>query len=210
MWLQIIIGVPLALVVISGIMRVAKRFFRIPAPAYVGRFLDSSLREWLQPPDRVVERSGVSAGLRVLEIGCGSGAQTTEAAKRVAPGGSVVALDVQEGMLRQLGRKLSGAGAPGVRPLAADACALPFRAGSFDLVFVVAALQEIPDRHGALGEVRRVLRPGGRLAVTEFLPDPDYALPSTTAKLVEGAGMTQEATEGNLWDYTMRFRRGEA
>jgi len=53
---------------------------------------------------------------------------------------------------------------------------LPFDDNSFDVVYTVTVLQELPDKNRALKEMKRVLKPGGILAVTEFLPDPDYPL----------------------------------
>ena len=54
---------------------------------------------------------------------------------------------------------------------------------------------------------RRVLKPGGILAVTEFLIDPDYPFISTTIRLGEEVGFVVEAAEGNWWNYTVRFRK---
>jgi ubiquinone/menaquinone biosynthesis C-methylase UbiE len=68
-------------------------------------------------------------------------------------------------------------------------------------------LQEIPDKRKALAEARRVLKPGGIIAVTEFLIDPDYPLRSTTVRDLERAGFTIEAVEGRFWTYTVRGKR---
>jgi ubiquinone/menaquinone biosynthesis C-methylase UbiE len=126
----------------------------------------------------------------------------------VGKGGTVYALDIQEKMLHQLQRKLSrpeNGDVKNIRPVMAKAYELPFRDASIDVCFMVTVLQEIPDRKRALGEIRRILRPGGLLAVTEFLADPDYVLRSTTTKLVTGAGFSVDGAAGNLWNYTVRF-----
>jgi ubiquinone/menaquinone biosynthesis C-methylase UbiE len=94
-----------------------------------------------------------------------------------------------------------------VRLVAADACALPFPPDSFDVVYLVEALGEIPDQHKALGEAKRVLKPGGTLAVTEFFIDPHYPLRGTTVKKCVGAGFLPDAAAGSFWNYTLRFRK---
>jgi ubiquinone/menaquinone biosynthesis C-methylase UbiE len=56
-----------------------------------------------------------------------------------------------------------------------------------------------------LGEVKRVLKPGGFLAVTELLPDPDYVFKSDTVRLGRKASFELDEAAGNLWTYTVRF-----
>ena len=192
--------------------RITRRLFRFPVPAIVGYGLDSDLRRMLQPAVHVIERSGIEKGMKVLEVGCGSGAYTTFVARAVGKEGEVAALDIQPAMLAQLERKLSrpeNGDIHNVRLYEGSAYALPFGDASFDLAYMITVLPEIPDQARALAEVKRVLKPGGILAVTEFLPDPDYPLPSTTVRRGERAGFQVEGVYGNLWTYTVRFRRGE-
>lgn len=87
----------------------------------------------------------------------------------------------------------------------ASAYELPFEDSTLDLVCMVSVLQEIPNRHKALLESRRVLKPGGILAITELFPDPDYPLKRTTVRLVLSAGFTKDAVEGSFFNYTARF-----
>jgi ubiquinone/menaquinone biosynthesis C-methylase UbiE len=146
--------------------------------------------------------------MRVLEIGCGSGAFTADVARAVGVTGEVYALDIQNDMLEQLKRKLGKAGnrdIKNVKPILGNAHALPFKDNFFDLVYLVTVLQEIPDKPRALAEIKRVLKPGGILAVTELLPDPDYPLKSTTIKMGEDAGFTVDRVSGNFFNYTVRF-----
>ena len=92
-----------------------------------------------------------------------------------------------------------------IESILGSAYKLPFEDSSFDLGYMVTVLQEIPDKKRALKEVRRVLKPKGILAVTEFLPDPDYPLKSTTIKIGEKAGFILDKALGNFWNYTVRF-----
>jgi len=192
------------------IIRVGRKLFHFPAPAFIGRFLDSDLRRTLQPPDKLIQRSGIKKGMHVLEIGCGSGAFTTFVAKAVGEKGKVYALDIQPEMLKQLEKKLSkpeNRGIKNIKLILDSAYELPFSNDSLDLVYLITVLEEIPDRKKALQEIKRVLRRGGILAVTELLLDPDYSLKSTTVKLGQGAGFVVEKTRGNFWNYTVRFKK---
>jgi SAM-dependent methyltransferase len=116
------------------------------------------------------ERLGVRPGDRVLDLGCGGGRHAFEAWKR---GATVVALDRSEAELKEV-RAVTGGmlaageladGAPGGE-LNGDALAVAVRDGSFDAVIASEVLEHVWDDTGALAELVRVLRPGGRLAVT--------------------------------------------
>ena len=202
-----VVGIALAGQVV---LRVVRKVWHVPAPAFIGRLLDSDLRRWLQPPGQIISRSGIAAGMTVLEVGCGSGAYTTFVARAVGASGRVHALDIQPAMLAQLRRKLQrleNRDLTNVHLHEAGAYALPFDDGELDLVYMITVLQEIPDRARALAEIRRVLRPGGVLAVTEWITDPDYVLSSTTVQAGIDAGFEVAAVLGNLWAYTVRFTR---
>lgn len=190
-------------------LRIVKRFYAFSPPAFMGPLLDSNFRRKLQPPEKLIKRSGIKEGMRILEVGCGSGAFTTFAARAGGIKGEVYALDIQPKMLVQLKKKLSrpeNRDIKNIKLIEGDVHKLPFDDNSFDVIYTVTVLQELPDRNKALKEMKRVLKPGGILAVTEFLPDPDYPLKSTTIKLGEDAGFMLDKVEGNLWNYTVRFK----
>jgi ubiquinone/menaquinone biosynthesis C-methylase UbiE len=206
----IVLGAILLYLVLAHIVR---RFWNFPAPAFLGRFLDSDLRRWRQPPDKLIERSGIKPGMTVLDLGCGSGAFITFVARAVGREGKVYAIDIQPKMLKQLERKLAkpeNRDIKNVELRQASAYKLPFEDEIIDLVYMVTVLQEIPDKGRALSEIKRVLKAGGILAVSELLPDPDYPLPSTTIKMCQHEGFVLEASLGNLWNYTVRFRKPRA
>jgi ubiquinone/menaquinone biosynthesis C-methylase UbiE len=87
--------------------KVVRKMFRFPAPAFIERLLDSGYRRKIQPPSQLIERSGVKKGMRVLDLGCGSGAFTPFIARTVGEKGKICAFDIQADMLKQLERKLS-------------------------------------------------------------------------------------------------------
>lgn len=194
----------------QALIRLIARYYHHPAPAFIGLFLDSNLRRWMQPPDKLIRRSGIRPGMKVLELGCGNGAFTTFVARTVGEQGKVYAVDMQLAMLHNLERKLAkkeNQDINNIKVKLADAYNLPFEDGTLDLVYMVTALPEIADKVTALREVRRVLKPGGILAVTEFLVDPDYPQRSTTIKICQHQGFVLEDSRGNLWNYTVRFKK---
>jgi ubiquinone/menaquinone biosynthesis C-methylase UbiE len=203
----VILAFPILWVTLAKIVR---KLVHFPAPAFIGHLLDSGYRRKIQPPSQLIERSGIKKGMQVLDLGCGSGAFTTFLARAVGEKGKVYALDIQADMLKQLENKLSkpeNKDIQNIKLIEGNAYELPFDDGSLDLVNMVTVLQEIPDRNRALQEVKRVLKPGGILAVTELFPDPDYPWKSTTVKLGNGAGFVVDDVSGNFFNYTVRFRK---
>jgi ubiquinone/menaquinone biosynthesis C-methylase UbiE len=210
--LQIILVALGAIIILLVMVRVYLKLNSRPAPFVIDPFLNSPLRYLVQPSARVIERSGIKPGMTVLDLGCGSGAFTLPAARVVGERGKIYAIDIQLVMLRQLERRLARAGSHDINNVElkqASAYELPLPDESLDLVMSVAAFQEIPDKLRALREVKRVLKKGGTLALTEFVPDPDYPLATTTIKQGKAAGFVFEVKLGNFWDYTIRFKKPE-
>ncbi|HSB48301.1 MAG TPA: bifunctional demethylmenaquinone methyltransferase/2-methoxy-6-polyprenyl-1,4-benzoquinol methylase UbiE [Burkholderiales bacterium] len=114
-----------------------------------------------------VESSGVRPGERVLDIAGGTGDLARLFTRRVGPQGEVVLTDINPGMLRHGRDRLLDDGI--VLPLVqCDAERLPFGSERFDCVAVAFGLRNMTRKEAALSEMRRVLKPGGRLVVLEF------------------------------------------
>jgi len=114
-----------------------------------------------------VAMSGVREGDRVLDVAGGSGDLALALARRVGPTGEVWLTDVNRAMLEAGRDRLLDDGM--ILPLAqCDGERLPFRAATFDCVTVAFGLRNMTRKEAALAEMRRVLRPGGRLLVLEF------------------------------------------
>jgi ubiquinone/menaquinone biosynthesis C-methylase UbiE len=183
-----------------------------PVPAFMSPFLDSRIRLFLQPPELILERSGVKMGIRVLDLGAGSGTYSFEAALSVGNEGKVIALDIQSDMLKIINEKLKqpeNKQITNIEVVNADAAKMPFESSSFDVVIIVSVFQEFVDKLGVLKEVQRVLKNDGVLAISETFPDIDYCLPQTLRKIVTKAGFNEEETKGNWFNYTMRFVKKE-
>jgi ubiquinone/menaquinone biosynthesis C-methylase UbiE len=205
--LACIAGIP---ILYQIVVRIIRKLVVFPAPAFIGRFLDSDHRRRIQRPDKIIERSGIKEGMDVLEIGCGSGAFTTFVSRAVGNKGKVSALDIQQDMLDQLQRKLERPGNADIKNIQlirASAYKLPFKKDSLDLVYMVSVFQEIPDKKRTLKEIKRILKPGGTLAISEFLVDPDYPFRTTTIWQGREGGFRIDSVEGNFFNYTVRFTK---
>jgi ubiquinone/menaquinone biosynthesis C-methylase UbiE len=208
--LFIILGILAFIILWQIFLRLIRRFVKFPAPAFMGGLLDSGLRKRMEPPARVIAGSGIKPGMQVLEIGCGPGTFTLDAARAAAEKGKVYALDIQEDMLKQLQRKLSlpeNYDIKNIEFLNNSAYELPLEDNSLDLVFMVTVFQEIPDKQRALSEFKRVLKPSAILAISEWIVDPDYPWTSTTRRMAERGGFVYDGFSGNRWNYTVRFRK---
>jgi SAM-dependent methyltransferase len=113
----------------------------------------------------LVEEARPIPGERALDVACGTGTVARQIAPHVAPGGSVVAVDINPAMLIVAGRLPWPDQVP-VEWREGDAQDLPCADSDFDLVLCQAGLMFVPDRGTALGEMYRVLRRGGRVALS--------------------------------------------
>lgn len=104
----------------------------------------------------------------MLDVGAGTGATLVPAAQQVGDGGRVVGVDLAPGMVDRLGRTIAADGIANAEALVADAEELPFPDESFDAVLCAFTLFFFADTERALGELRRVLRHGGALAISTF------------------------------------------
>lgn len=158
-----------------------QRFYDLLAPVYAGAM--RLLPMWRRYTEAVLP--WLPEGGAVLELGPGPGVLLRQlaAAHPFAAG-----LDLSPGMLRQASKRLRRAGHP-VRLVRGNIEHLPLAPASFDGVALTFVFSAIPDGPGAMGEITRVLRPGGVVALVDACdPGPDYRVAGWLARLWEQFG----------------------
>ena len=211
LWITLVLASGLAifwLVVFKLMSRLAARWGKsAPCPASFSWLVNNPIRRRYMRP--ILDRVGIRPRERVLELGPGPGAFTVDAARRVGPEGRLVVVDIQPEMIAQVERRVRAVGLANVETNVASAYHLPLDDASVDRAFLITVLPEIPDQARALAELRRVLKPGGVLSITEEFLDPDYLFACETVRLVEAAGFRLERRLGNPWLYTLNFVHAE-
>ncbi len=110
-------------------------------------------------------------GETVLDIGCGAGMDLLLAARRVGPSGRAIGVDMTEAMRDRARASAAASGLTNVEVQRADATALPLADASVDVVISNGVINLVPEKEKAFVEIRRVLRPGGRLQLADIVLD---------------------------------------
>ena len=155
---------------------------------------------------RLLEILAPAQGEHILEIGPGSGYYTLPVAARLAPEGTLEILDIRQRFLDHTTKRARMDHLANVIPTLGDAGRLPYPDGCFDAAYLVTAVGEIPKPDAALRELRRVLKPDGRLIVGEIFIDPDFPRLGWLAEHAAAVGLVIERQIGTRLGYFARFR----
>ena len=144
--------------------------------------------------EHVVTAAGVADGRDVLDVGCGFGGTLDHVAHR-NDGCRLVGLNIDERQV-QWAQKLLGN--PAVTFVTADGCSLPVASGSLDHVLAVECIFHFPSRKTFFLEVARVLRPGGTLALSDFVMAPGALALVADRMTSSAAGMGEDSWYGHM------------
>ncbi len=179
----------------------------LPCPSSLSFLLENPFMNRIAGAELLLDRAHVTAGMRILDVGCGPGRITLPAARRVGATGEVVALDIQQAMLQRVQKKISAQGVTNVRLLHAGAGDGKTDANTFDRAFLVTVLGEIPDKVAALREIYRALKPGGILSITEVFPDPDFQTPAAIRAIADEVGFIPHNRIGTFPAFTLNLSK---
>jgi ubiquinone/menaquinone biosynthesis C-methylase UbiE len=168
-------------------------------------------RFWVEAPHPIISRDRLRSvlrplpGERLLEIGVGTGYYSHDIAEWVGPEGKLELFDLQQEFLDHVMRGAAERGLANLVPTQGDATALPYEDASVDAAILTAVLGEIPDSAAALREIRRVLKPDGRLVVGELFGDPHFTTRSSLERMGAEAGLELVERSGNWFGYFARL-----
>jgi ubiquinone/menaquinone biosynthesis C-methylase UbiE len=168
-------------------------------------------RFWVEAPHPIITRERLRSvlrpqpGERLLEIGVGTGYYSLDLAEWIAPDGTLELFDLQREFLDHVMRAAAERGVTNLVPTRGDATELPYEDASVDAVILIAVLGEIPDSAAALREIRRVLKPSGRLVVGELFGDPHFTTRASLERMGAEAGLPMAERSGNWFGYFARL-----
>ncbi len=209
-WLgSIMLGLAGIYILSAVVVRIMRRIRPGLTPLYAAPSLNMPARGRLfGTPAQVLDRAGIRPGMRVLEVGPGPGFFTIPLAQRVSTGegGSVTCVEFQPEMIAMLRERQRTSELQNMEVLRGDGRHMALAENSFDVVFLADMIGETLDLPALFREYARVLKPGGVLAVTEQIMDPDFRLPKTVRTLAVSANLLDTGSIGvPFWAYMARF-----
>jgi ubiquinone/menaquinone biosynthesis C-methylase UbiE len=198
---------PLAGVIALSVigLRIVSRRQSTACPAWLIPLLENPYMNTVAGSQLLLDRADVRVGMSVLDVGCGPGRLAIPAARKVAPGGRVVALDLQAAMIRRLEERIGALAIDNIEVVLGGAGEGKVGRNEFDRAFLVTVLGEIVEQTAALQEIYAALKPGGMLSVTEVLPDPHYQSRRRVRRLAEAVGFEFIETLGPSYAFTMNL-----
>jgi ubiquinone/menaquinone biosynthesis C-methylase UbiE len=156
----------------------------------------------LQPPERVLDAIGVRPGMTVAEIGAGQGRYAVQLAARVGRSGRVYAEDIDADALDHLRQRCQRWKLENVETVLGDVTDPKLPAGQLDLIWIVSSYHHFEDPVALLRRARPALKPGGRLAIGEWISIHEAGRTGTSSeniiKQMEAAGYVFERIDAFL------------
>jgi len=185
---------------------------KVYAGREIARVMSFHGAEWLERPERAEEERPelllsvleLKPGMKVADVGAGTGYYSWRMAQRVSAGGTVYAVDIQPEMIKLLEEQMSRRGAANVKAVLGTPTDPRLPPGSIDLAIMVDVYHELEHPYEMLAAIVRALKPGGRLVFVEFRSG-DAAVPIKAVHTMSEAQVRKEASAHALeWLKTAR------
>jgi 2-polyprenyl-3-methyl-5-hydroxy-6-metoxy-1,4-benzoquinol methylase len=131
-------------------------------------WLTRPTREQEEEPLKLLNSLKIKPGMTICDFGCGNGFHSLQLAKRVGPSGRIDAIDIQPEMLEMLQERTGPRGLANIKPILATEDESGLSPGAYDMVLMVDVYHELSNPAEILAEVRKSLKPDGRLVLVEF------------------------------------------
>jgi len=145
-----------------------------------GMSLAFKFRDLFSPRGRILEEVGIEPGSTVLDYGCGPGSYTAAASEMVGESGTVFALDIQPLAVRKVRQLASKKKLDNVEAILSD-CQTGLPGNSVDVVLLYDTFHALDEQDAVLGELHRVLKPGGTLSFSDHHMNEDEAVSAVTS-----------------------------
>lgn len=171
-------------------------------------------REQEEQPEKMLDALKIQPGWTVADVGAGVGYTSVRLASRVGPTGKVLATDLQPQMISMLKANLQDAGIKNVQPILCSASDAKLPEAKIDMIIMVDVYHECPDPVLILSQMKKGLRPGGKLVLIEFKGDdpnvpikPEHTMTVAQAKKeLEANGFKLKESQDFLpWQYILTF-----
>jgi len=185
---------------------------KVYAGREIARVMSFHGAEWLERPERAEEERPelllsvleLKAGMKVADVGAGTGYYSWRMAQRVGAGGTVYAVDIQPEMIKLLEEQMSRRGASNVKAVLGTPTDPGLPSAGIDLALMVDVYHELEYPHEMLAAIVRALKPGGRLVFVEFKSG-DASVPIKPLHTMSEAQVRKEAAVHALeWVKTAR------
>ncbi|PKL59307.1 MAG: methyltransferase type 11, partial [Methanomicrobiales archaeon HGW-Methanomicrobiales-4] len=167
-------------IIFSLAWRCGSRQHSLPCPVWMKWLLDPPFPGGVSPRTRrTIERLDLQPGMNVLDAGCGPGRLSIPIAKIAGSGGTVTAMDIQDGMLQEVRNRADKDNITNIRFIQGGIGEGTLESAHYDRTVLITVLGEIPNMKAAIQEIFQALKPGGILLIEETIRDPHFQTRST-------------------------------
>ena len=207
-WLWFFVGLLGVVFVVSLAWRLVCKIRCVPWPHWLAFMLENPYMKLVSPSAEVARLSGAASGMKVLDLGCGSGRISEHLCRLVGESGLIVGVDIQVPMLEKFVHRMEKVGISNYRAIRADLQELETLCeADFDRILLVTVLGEVPDQARLVSLAASKLASSGLLSITEVIPDPCYLTKKHVFELCASSGLELYSSSSGLLSYTMNFRK---